>query len=322
MCTTNNNKKTKKKYTHPPLEDSRKLEDFTCLEYSERLIDYEGNIGYSNEGFPVDVVEIDFGNGERMFLPANNYEVNIKLQKYGDQITLTIRAVNLSTGECKVVTQSHICHDALQSYPSQFLSTKGQRKNQFPMNSQSQFNSAHAYYKPATSYRSTLQFSSYDEPKISSSGSQLDAIDYTNNTTSATGTVVGAAQFAVGTVKNQSLWNASHKAHKLLKSNGINVQTKVLKHGLKPMLANASRKITYIGAALSVGDVLIDGRLNASHVLNMTMVGVSAIPVVGWIAGGVYFTADMVTLGISGQSIGGHLDDYVGEPLVNDIYDW
>jgi len=170
MCTTNNNKKTKKKYTHPPLEDSRKLEDFTCLEYSERLIDYEGNIGYSNEGFPVDVVEIDFGNGERMFLPANNYEVNIKLQKYGDQITLTIRAVNLSTGECKTVTQSHICHDAQQSYPSQFLSTKGQRKNQFPMNNQRQFNPSHAHYKPVGNQSCSLQLSSYDEPKVMQSG--------------------------------------------------------------------------------------------------------------------------------------------------------
>jgi len=163
MCTTNNNKKAKKKYTHPPLEDSSKLEDFTCLEYSERLIDYEGNIGYSNEGFPVDVVGIDFGNRERMFLPANNYEVNIKLQKFGEQITLTIRASNLATGECKVVTQSHICHDTLQNYPSQFLSTKRETKQKHPMNH------LQSYYKPLENQFWNLQLSSYDEPKIISS---------------------------------------------------------------------------------------------------------------------------------------------------------
>ena len=52
------------------------------------------------------------------------------------------------------------------------------------------------------------------------------------------------------------------------------------------------------------------------------MVGVSAIPVAGWIIGGGYFVTDMITLGVSGQSIGQHLDNAVGNPLFDDIYNW
>jgi hypothetical protein len=52
------------------------------------------------------------------------------------------------------------------------------------------------------------------------------------------------------------------------------------------------------------------------------MVGVSAIPVAGWIVGGGYFLADIITFGVSGQTIGQHLDNAVGAPLINDIYDW
>jgi len=46
------------------------------------------------------------------------------------------------------------------------------------------------------------------------------------------------------------------------------------------------------------------------------------IPVVGWIIGGGYFVADMITIGVSGQSIGQHLDNAVGTPLIDDIYNW
>ena len=143
----------------------------------------------------------------------------------------------------------------------------------------------------------------------------LDGMDYANNTASLTGTFVGGAQYAVGAVKNQSLWTFSYKTSKALKSVGVNVQTRVIKHGVKTILANASRNIAYVGLALSATDILVDGQINASHLLNVGMVGVSAIPVFGWVAGGVYFASDMITIGVSGQSIGQHLDNYVGTPL-------
>ena len=107
-----------------------------------------------------------------------------------------------------------------------------------------------------------------------------------------------------------------------MKGKGINVQPRVIKHGAKGVLKNTSRKITYVGLALSLADVVIDGELRASHILNGGMVGVSAIPIVGWIIGGGYFAVDMFTLGVSGQSIGQHLDNAVGNPLINNIYNW
>jgi len=185
MCTTNNNKKAKKKYTHPPLEDSSKLEDFTCLEYSEHLIDYEGNIGYSNEGFPVEVVYVDFGNGENMFLPINNYEVNIKLENFCDQTSLTIRATNLATGECKTVTQSRINRDAQQSYPSQFLPTKRETNQKHPMNH------LQSYHEPIGNQFYMLDLSSYDEPKITSS---VESESYLGLSLTGIGAVAGGVE--------------------------------------------------------------------------------------------------------------------------------
>ncbi len=146
-------------------------------------------------------------------------------------------------------------------------------------------------------------------------GGGLDGMDYANSSASLTGTFVGGAQYAVGVVTNQSLWSASYKISKALKSVGFNVQTRAIKHGAKTVLANASRKIAIVGSVLAVADVFMDGQVNASHLLNAGMVGVSAIPVFGWLAGGVYFAADMITIGVSGQSIGQHLDNYVGGPI-------
>ena len=150
----------------------------------------------------------------------------------------------------------------------------------------------------------------------------IDGMDIANYIISNSGTLVGGVQYGVNSMKNSQLWRYSYKASKYLNGKGINVQTRVIKHGLNGVLNNASRNITYIGLALSVADVAIDGKLKASHILNVGMVGVSAIPFVGWIIGGGYFVADMITIGVSRQSIGQHLDNAVGNPLIDDIYNW
>ncbi len=123
-------------------------------------------------------------------------------------------------------------------------------------------------------------------------------------------------------MSNKQQWKYSYKTNKYLKGKGINVQTRAIKHGANGFLKNASRKITYVGGVLAIADVAIDGELRASHLLNAGMVGISAIPVAGWIIGGGYFVVDMITLGVSGQSIGQHMDNAVGAPLINNIYDW
>jgi len=150
----------------------------------------------------------------------------------------------------------------------------------------------------------------------------VDGMDIANYIVSNSGTLVGGAQYGMHSLTNSQQWKYSYTASKYLKGKGINVQTRIIKHGANGVLKNASRNITYIGLALSVADVAIDGELRASHLLNAGMVGVSAIPFAGWIIGGSYFVADMITLGVTGQSIGQHLDNYVGNPLVDDIYNW
>jgi len=153
-------------------------------------------------------------------------------------------------------------------------------------------------------------------------GQNMDFVDLLNNGTSATGTLVSGAQFLVGSMKNQKLWNHSHKIHKQLKSAGVKVQTRVIKKGIKRGLSTASRKIAIVGGVLALSDIAIDGELKASHLLNLAVVGVSAIPVYGWAIGGAYFAIDMGFLYFSGKTLGERLDESVGGPLVNDIYDW
>ncbi|WP_314243052.1 hypothetical protein [Empedobacter tilapiae] len=46
-------------------------------------------------------------------------------------------------------------------------------------------------------------------------------------------------------------------------------------------------------------DVALSGKVKASHVLTVAMIGVNAIPVVGNTISGIYFGADLLTMGIS-----------------------
>jgi len=164
-------------------------------------------------------------------------------------------------------------------------------------------------------------FSERERGNVATNG-WVDGMDVANYIVSNSGTLAGGAQYGVNSMSNKQQWKYSYKANKYLKGKGVNIQTRAIKHGVNGVLKNASRKITYVGGVLAVADVAIDGELRASHLLNAGMVGVSAIPVAGWIIGGGYFVADMITLGVSGQSIGQHLDAAVGAPLLNDIYDW
>jgi len=90
---------------------------------------------------------------------------------------LRIRAENLATGDCKIVTRSYCSHSSQmgQSFPSQYQSTKSQRKQQFPINKQTPYNPAHSYFNPKHSQFSTLHFNSYDEPKGTSSGGEASS---------------------------------------------------------------------------------------------------------------------------------------------------
>jgi len=148
-------------------------------------------------------------------------------------------------------------------------------------------------------------------------------MDYLGYGSSGIDLLVSGAQFTVGAIKNSGQHKAAYETSKFLKNNlNIKVRPGDLRRGTKQFLGNASKKVAVIGGVLAVGDVLIDGNIRASHLLNMGMVVVTAIPVAGWIIGGAYFVGDLATMGITGKSIGDHLDSAVGGPLVDNIYDW
>jgi RHS repeat-associated protein len=73
-----------------------------------------------------------------------------------------------------------------------------------------------------------------------------------------------------------------------------------------------------VSVGLVVGKVAVNQEIKASDVLDGVMTGVSFIPGGGWIAGGVYLGADLMTKYISGKSIGDHLDAYVEEKYDKD----
>jgi hypothetical protein len=72
----------------------------------------------------------------------------------------------------------------------------------------------------------------------------------------------------------------------------------------------------YAQGAVIIADVYTNSQIKASNVLDGIVTGVSFVPGWGWIAGGIYYGADLMTRGITGQSIGQHLDNAVGGPLV------
>ncbi|MDR1543414.1 MAG: hypothetical protein LBS50_03185 [Prevotellaceae bacterium] len=74
---------------------------------------------------------------------------------------------------------------------------------------------------------------------------------------------------------------------------------------------------TGIDAAFIVGDVLINSNISASHILDAAITGATFIPVVGGLIGIGYLVANLVTQGITGNSIGDHLGNAVSRPIVD-----
>ncbi len=80
-----------------------------------------------------------------------------------------------------------------------------------------------------------------------------------------------------------------------------------------------------ISGAVIVYDVVDNKQIKASNVLDAAVTGVSFVPGWGWVVGGVYLGADMITKGVTGQSIGLHLDNAVEEHFDKDngaLIDW
>ncbi len=80
---------------------------------------------------------------------------------------------------------------------------------------------------------------------------------------------------------------------------------------------NISKKLGFLSGAIILIDVIDDHEVRASHIINGGMIIVAGVPVVGWMIGGSYFLADIATLAITGNSIGGHIDNAIDEPLMS-----
>jgi hypothetical protein len=72
--------------------------------------------------------------------------------------------------------------------------------------------------------------------------------------------------------------------------------------------AKFGRRLGYLGVGLSVADMVIN-KPNTSNTLDATFGVVSFAGVPGAIIGGVYFGANLITEGITGKTIGQHVDD-------------
>ncbi len=133
----------------------------------------------------------------------------------------------------------------------------------------------------------------------------------------------GAIGFEVGVL--EAGWNYSSKAVKnqtayniqqTLKTHGVKVQTKAIKSGVSKILRGGGRATGYLSIGFTTADMVLNSQVNASNLVDVAVTGVAFIPVVGWAISGSYFIADIITLGITGESIGGHINNAVGKPLL------
>ncbi|HCA07162.1 DUF6443 domain-containing protein [Chryseobacterium sp.] len=80
-----------------------------------------------------------------------------------------------------------------------------------------------------------------------------------------------------------------------------------------------------VAGAVIIYDVVDSKQIKASNILDAVVTGVSFVPGWGWVVGGVFFGADMITKGLTGQSIGDHVDNYIEENYGKDdgaLIDW
>ena len=110
---------------------------------------------------------------------------------------------------------------------------------------------------------------------------------------------------------NASQWRAAYQVSKTL-----GVGASVIKNGVNPGLKTAGRYLTGAAIAFTAYKVVSTGQVHSSDVLALSMIALGSTGVGAPIATA-FFVADLMTLAITGQSIGDHLDNIVGEPLID-----
>ncbi|MGV0830135.1 RHS repeat-associated core domain-containing protein [Empedobacter brevis] len=112
-------------------------------------------------------------------------------------------------------------------------------------------------------------------------------------------------------LSNKKQWRYSYKTHKFLKSKGYNYKTNVVKKSIPKGFKGTGVALGVISSGMIVYDVVDKKEIKASHLLDGTITAVSFVPGWGWIVGGVYFGADIITQIVTDKSIGDHLDEAI-----------
>ncbi|SDI27128.1 RHS repeat-associated core domain-containing protein, partial [Flavobacterium omnivorum] len=110
--------------------------------------------------------------------------------------------------------------------------------------------------------------------------------------------------------KSKFAWDNADKLARI----GLKGSTSVLyKTKIPTAMKGVGVGMGLVSAGLVVSDVVINEQIKASNVLDGVITGASFIPGWGWVIGGAYLGADSITKGVSGKSIGQHLDEAVEE---------
>lgn len=147
-------------------------------------------------------------------------------------------------------------------------------------------------------------------------GDQRDDID-----------VIDLAEYGIGGIGEanglfQRLWQGSSNAaqwsfaYKMSKTAGVGASA--LKSSMNPAFSKIGKSLAVVSVAITGTKIVSSQQVHASDVLSLT---ITAIGVYGGPFGAgfaaAFFVADIITLAITEKSIGDHLDDKIGEPLID-----
>lgn len=103
-----------------------------------------------------------------------------------------------------------------------------------------------------------------------------------------------------------------------MKPYGVNIKTGTIKRGIPNGFKSLGRGLGAAAGLITVGDVLYNSELKPSHILDLTVTGLSFIPGAGWAIGGTYLILDVGFRVFTEKGIGDHLD----AQFEGSIVDW
>ena len=143
-----------------------------------------------------------------------------------------------------------------------------------------------------------------------------------NNVVTGAGTITGYQKslWEKPKTRTQKAINQkkAYNTQKALKAKGITKSVKEIKAGKVTNLTKASNALGIVGLGISMLDPVINNEIRPSNVYEIgtsaTCLALGVFVVgspVGWIAGGVFLGAEVISYAFTGQSIGTHLDQNI-----------